>query len=283
MLGVDQSRVNLKAIGKFLNYRGEIHSQSPRAGEVITDDSVIRLNVGFDSVVDHFPHQFFFGLPGLSSLAGGDWEDSGRRLMSTFDAAVIKLEALASYEAFRFSCPEIDPDQSVRTARLFSIDSLPHDPGNKVRHTVLPVLPHFYLWSGNAEGTARFLSQVLGHTVEIVENVETVQQIDPDLQSQLGVRFTELGGSMVLGSSFKERESAFDILVRDVEIDQVADWLPSGRRMMQLNQLVHTTLPNGLDYRIRPLFKKRTIKLGRTSNEAYLGSSATVSSRQRNC
>ena len=100
-MGVDRRRIRIRKAGVYRNYRGEVRSQQPEPGSVLSDKSIITLEIGSNSAVDFMPYQFFYGLQGLRD-SDNSWEDNARSLLAPFDSESVRYEAAMRFYTLRY-------------------------------------------------------------------------------------------------------------------------------------------------------------------------------------
>ncbi len=271
-MGVEINKVDILAVGEYENYRGEIQTQSPKAGATISDNTRIVLKVGYPSAVDYMPYQMFYGFKGVTSRTGA-WERKSRAFMAPFDAAVIRYHAVTLYQLLKFSFGAVDLAHLLRYLKL--LDFTPREKSPEISETLcwVSIMPRFHLWAGNAAFFEEALHYFFGYDFRIVENVPFEYGIPEGLQTRLGSTSSALGKEFVLGRSFKECDSGYDLHVRGLAPDDVRELLPGKSARGKLEWVVSTCMPNSLDCRIRLKVDQSRFKLGR---ERFLGYSTFV-------
>lgn len=274
-LGVDVHRIELLAIGKHANYKGEIHGQEPKAGTPITADTRVVLTVGAYSAVDLMPYQFFYGLGGARDSTGA-WEESGRRLLAPFDATVLRHMAITDYEAMKSRGGFFDPDHISRLLKLFNFDTGEDtdSPGEAMLWSAL--LPTFHFWAGNPDFVEKVLEYSLGYKFRIEEHVRARYDIPEDLQYQLGSGDGRLGQQTVLGKSFSECDSCYRVTAVDVAPDDVDRFLPGKAGYRKIEKILRMCMPGHLEYRIAIKTKRSGFVLGRAQKRGCLGYTSFV-------
>lgn len=243
--GIDPHNVDLLAVGEYENYKGEILEQDPVAGEPLRDNTKIKLKVGFSSPVDYMPYQFFFGLEARRAT-GGHWEENSRFLLAPFDAAVMRHNALARFLSLKYDMGIIEVEHLKKILKLFDITLPPHSNSLDEILFWLSMLPTFHFWAGNPDLTARAFSLIFGYDFQILENTRTYHKIPAPLRYQLGIPTGRLGCETILGYSFSELDSGYDIVIGGVRESQVQDLLPGGRTHEKLKWLIDFCMPNNL-------------------------------------
>jgi hypothetical protein len=273
-MGVDLRRVRLLADGEHENYKGEVRSQLPEAGEAIGPEDEVVLTVGAYGAFDHLPYQFFYGLDNHGATRSQDWEARARRLMAPFDASKIRSLARCEYEALQFALGFADRDQLSKFLDLFAFDTAELSEG--LREDILwsALMPYFHHWAGNAELVTRALECLFGYKFRIIESVSARYDIPEDLQYRLGSQTDCLGAETVLGDSFAECDSKVTVVAEGIRAEDVRRFLPGQHLRRKLDQLLKTCLPGHLafDVEIRP--EQRDGALGAEGDGAYLGYSA---------
>ncbi|RKX28577.1 MAG: hypothetical protein DRP47_03955, partial [Candidatus Zixiibacteriota bacterium] len=199
-LGVDVTKVQMRSVGCYENYRGEILKQTPSQGTTLTDRVQITLDIGQWSAVDLLPYQFFYGMTGLRTRSSG-WEDEARALMAPFDAATVRGQANADYEMLKFALSTIDYEHLQRFLGLFDIDSRHDVADRKEANFWAALMPTHHIWAGNPHFTARILQYMFGNKFTIRENIPTSFDIPLAIRSHLGSRFSRLGSELIPGKS----------------------------------------------------------------------------------
>jgi len=83
---------------------------------------------------------------------------------------------------------------------------------------------------------------------------------------------------MVLGQTYSDRDSAFEVIVDSIPVYEVEKWLPNGESRVMLEELIQTIMPSGLDYQIRIVTEKGDVRLGAKEKQSFLGLSSRLSS-----
>jgi hypothetical protein len=273
-LGVDLRRVRLLAEGEHENYKGEVRTQSPKAGEAIGPDDEVVLTVGAFGAFDHLPYQFFYGLSNHGVTRSQDWEERARRLLAPFDGSAIRSFARCDYEALQFSLGFADRDQLAKFLDLFAFKS--SELSDSLREDVLwsALMPYFHHWAGNAELITRALQSLFGYRFRIIESVSRKYDIPERLHYRLGSAESRLGAETVLGDSFVERDSAVTVVIEDVRNEDMRRFLPGQDLRRKLDRLLKTCLPGQIVFEVVVEPKKKEGVLGAESDGAYLGYSA---------
>jgi hypothetical protein len=267
-MGIDVDTVDILAVGEYENYRGEIQTQSPQPGAAITDDTRIVLKVGYPSAVDYLPYQMFYGLGGVTSRTG-EWEDKSRTFMAPFDAAVIRHHASAMYQSLKFSFGAVDLPHLLRYLKL--LDFTPWEESPETSETLfwVSIMPSFHFWAGNPAFVEKVLRYFFGYDFRIVENIESEYSIPDDIQSHLGSSSSALGKGFVVGRSFKELDSSYELQVLGVAPEEVRNLLPGKSKRRKLEWVLSTCMPNNLDCRITIKVDRSRLVLGRKGHLGY--------------
>ncbi len=271
-MGVSPDRVEIIAVGVHENFKGEVRSQKPKPGTALKGARVI-LEIGYPSAIDSMPYQFFYGLYGRTAR-GGDWERHARQLMAPYDAAVIRREAAARMDALRFTFGVLDEDHIERYLRLFDFD--PDKKKHDFQEEVLwaAVLPSFHLWAGNPKRVADALTLLFRHRFRIIENVASQYDIPEGIRYRLGMKSGRLGRESVLGGSFTECDSTYEIIVSGLTRKEVLEFLPGKETRRKLEWVLSVCMPGNLDYRMRFEIDDPGMILGMHERESRLGYSA---------
>jgi hypothetical protein len=269
-MGVDINRVEILAMGEYENYKGEVREQQPAPASPLQSNTKIVLKVGYPGAVDQLPYQFFYGLND-SKPRGGDWEMNARKLMAPYDAAVVRHEAVMRYQALKFSFGVADEEHLGRFLDLFAFDR-----NGEIRNVEdmiawASLMPAFYLWGGSAEKTAEVLRLMFGYKFRIVENIRSEYEIPEGIRYRLGTKSGRLGRESVIGRSFAENDSAFQVVVSGVARQDMADFLPGGKKRKKLEWALSLCMPNDLDYRVTFDIENRAMVVGMKEEGTYLG------------
>ncbi|MEW6051223.1 MAG: type VI secretion system baseplate subunit TssG [Candidatus Zixiibacteriota bacterium] len=262
-LGIDLARVDLMAVGRYANYRGEVHEQTPQAGTELRDDVRIALKIGCSSAVDFMPYQFFQG--------GEHWEERARALQSPFDGSVIRHAAIAQNLAMKFNLGMPDRRHLERLLGLFQCH-LEGSGGDTAESLAwVRILPTFHFWSGNAALVERILHYFFPWRFRLIENVERGFPIPLHLTERLGSSGARLGRSAVIGRSFRECDSGYELVIENVRPGQVPHLFPGAPVRKKLEWLLSVCMPGNLVGTIRVKVADRGVKLGAEHRLGYVG------------
>jgi hypothetical protein len=269
-LGISLRDIYIRAVGFYENYRGEIRSQDPEAGTTVTPETRITLGIGSNSAVDYMPYQFFYGLRGIRST-DNTWEENARSLMAPFDAAEIRYAAALQFQALKYELGITDTGHLFRFMELFEYEEV--DESFSTNDIVLwaSILPSLYQWSGNPRIVECVLSRLFKHDIQIKENVKTSTPIPERLRYRLGSKTARLGKETIIGRSFEESDSTYEIIINDVPVDGIRRLLPGGITRKRIEKLLLYCMPGDLDYRIRINVNRKAAK---ASANRYLGYSS---------
>ncbi|MCP4550276.1 MAG: hypothetical protein GY835_27770 [bacterium] len=248
-MGIPPENIDIRAVGIHENYRGEIRSQAPEAGAEITGGTEITLDVGCESAIDFMPYQFFYGLQGLRDT-DSTWEERARNLMAPFDAAVIRYEAALRMHSLRNSFGVNDEDHLRRFMALFE-----YDPGAGERSVgdlkfLAALLPTLNSWGGNPVAVAAVLERLTGFRIRMKGNVKAKTGIPAEIRYSLGSRTGRLGCETIVGSTFEEFDSTYEVSFVGVPRDRVSELLPGGKTLSRVEGFLDFCMPGDLDYRI---------------------------------
>jgi hypothetical protein len=263
-MGVEASRIDLMAVGRYQNYRGEIQSQEPASGAVLMEDTQIVLKIGVSSAVDFMPYQFFQG-------AGASWEDRAREFMAPFDAASMRRTAESHLQTLRYNLGLVDRDYLARLLQLFHfrLNAADADTGEALMWAAL--FPRFHEWSGNPRLVTHVLQQFFPWKFTIDENVPSEYPIPPDLQYRLGSRMGRLGQETVVGKSFTECDSTYELVISEVQPEEAPQLFPGAAVRSKIEWLIETCMPGNLDCRITIKVVAKGSRLGKEHGHTYLG------------
>ena len=273
LLEVDLNRVVLLAAGEYENYKGEIREQDPPPGATLGSDTPITLKVGYSSAIDQMPYQFFYGLQEHPSR-GSAWEQHARELMAPFDAAIIRHDAEARFQILRYLCAGIDASQLEQFLGLF--DFVPDKTllSSEEQLVWAYLMPTFHAWAGNPGRVAELLHFFLGYDFRIVENVSAEYVIDDGIRYHLGSISGRLGKESIVGRTFIESDSTYQVIVSDVPPEDVADLLPGKTKRRKLEWLLDICLPSHLDHIVTIATNRRVLRLGDKRQGGCLGHSS---------
>ena len=267
-MGLDSSRIDLLAVGRYENFKGEIREQEPHAGEPITSHTHITLKVGFSSAVDFMPYQFLY--------SGEKWEDRAREFMAPFDAAVIRQTAQSRLLALRYNLGLVDLNHLMKVLQLFQFSL--EEPEQKFGEALLwtSIFPHFHYWAGNPEWLVRILEYFFPWQFSLYENVRSEYEIPEPLRYRLGSPTGHLGRELILGRTFNECDSSYELVLRGVRTEQIVDLFPGAPMRSRIDWVVKTCMPGSLDYRLRIDAPPGRMRLGGETRQAYLGYAASI-------
>ena len=271
-LGVPLHNIYLRCLGVYENYRGQIRAQEPPAGTELTGDTVITLEVGCSSAVDFMPYQFFYGLKGLRD-SDRTWEINARSLMAPFDAASLRYEAALRFHTLRYALGIVDAGYLARFLELFDYD--PGEDPARVEDVLymVAILPSLNEWGGNASVLEPILQRLFGYKAYINENIKNNTNIPDSLQYRVGAKTGRLGFETLVGRSFDEFDSAYELVLSDVPPEAVADLLPGGKSRRRIERFLEYCMPGELDCRFT--IKVEKCAAGKAARK-YLGYSTFV-------
>jgi hypothetical protein len=266
-MGVPLVDIRVRAAGEYENYRGEIRSQDPAPGTAIPAGSVITLNVGRFSAVDFMPYQFFYGLQGIRE-SDNTWETAARSMMAPFDAATIRYAAALRMQALRYDFGITDGGHIRRFMELFE-----YRPGDEARPAgkitfLAAILPSLHLWGGNPSAVTVVLKKLFGYTLRLKENLKSSTPIPEDLRYRLGSKAAKLGSETVIGKSFEECDSRYEVEFLDVPPGEIRELLPGGRTRRRIEAFLDFCTPGDIDRTIALKVERRSARAG---VEKYLG------------
>lgn len=274
-IGVEADRVNILAVGEHENYKGEVLYQEPKPGTKISPNTKFTLHAGYPSAVDYMPYQFFYGLEGRIAR-GGDWEENARRLMAPYDSSVLRYMASARFQILKYSFGVFDQEHVERFFDLFDFDL---SGGKASRHDIMSwaaLLPSFYYWAGNAEMVAIVLNVLFGYKFKIRENVPAKIDIPKNYRYQLGSRGGRLGKEIILGDSFSESESTYEVIISGISPNEALEFRPGFPTRAKLDWVLDLVMPGHLDRRITVKTGGIGTKLGELKEGACLGFSSRL-------
>jgi hypothetical protein len=274
-MGIDINRVDTLAIGTYENYKGEIQKQSPAPGEPLDDDTPIVLEIGYLSAVDYLPYQMFYGILGVTSRTS-EWEDKARAFMAPFDTAVLRHDAISRHLLLKFTFGLTDFGHLAGYLKLFNFDLW--EASRNISEALLwsVLLPSFHFWAGNPYLVEKVLHHLFGYEFRILEGTESVHDIPDHLHSRLGVRSARLGKEIVLGRSFKESDSSYEVRISQVKAEDMEYLLPGKPIRRKLEWALGICMPNNLDHHVRIKIDTRNFVIGNQKNRRFLGYSTYI-------
>lgn len=269
-LGVNLNRVEMLAVGEHENYRGEIREQEPAPGTELGPSTKITLKVGYPSAVDEMPYQFFYGLGKVRSSTGG-WEEAARCLMAPYDAAVIRYQAFCKFNDLKSNLGLIDYGHLQRFLSLFDFALVEEtrDLGESIVWS--SVFPFFNEWSGSAGLVCRVLKALFGFDFEIRENTPVDHGIPKKHRSKLGAARDKLGTGFILGAGFRDYDSGFELIVKNVDQKRVRDLLPGGKTRQRIERAMSIFMPSSLLYGIKIKVRGPRVAIGKKERKSFLG------------
>ncbi|MFQ6008880.1 MAG: type VI secretion system baseplate subunit TssG [Candidatus Zixiibacteriota bacterium] len=274
-MGIDINRVDILAVGEYENYKGEIRKQSPPPGAPLDDDTRIVLEIGYFSAVDCLPYQMFYGILGVTSRTT-EWEDKARAFMAPFDTAVLRHEAISRHLLLKFIFGLTDFKHLTNYLKLFNF--LLWEDSHNTREALLwsVLLPSFHFWAGNPDSVGKILHYLFGYDFQIIEGSESEYNIPGNLRTHLGVRLSRVGKEVVLGRSFKECDSSYEVRISQVKAEEVEDLLPGKPKRRKLEWALSICMPNNLDYNVTIKIDTRNFVLGTQGDRRFLGYSTYI-------
>ena len=124
---------------------------------------------------------------------------------------------------------------------------------------------------------AAVLSHLLRCPVEITESVSNSFELPDDCRSPLGSTSAGLGTSFVLGRSFVEQDSTYEVMVEGVPEERLTSFLPGKPDRLKLEWLLSVCMPSHLEYRIRVTPRTKRHPLGKVGGAYHLGYGTFVS------
>jgi len=273
-LGVDLNKVEMTAVGEYENYKGEVISQDPVPGTEIGHDTKITLEVGRYSAVDLLPYQYFYGLSGISYARSGGWEQEARDFLAPFDSAVLRSEARIKLLSLLYGMGVVDTEYLKRYLSLFAFSEDQLTRNNRELLIWSSLMPYFNEWAGNVEFVSSLIEAIFGYPCEITENTTGEYDIPSELQTRLGKDASQLGQDMVIGRSFKECDSSYEVKIYDVEVHDLAEFREGAETFTRLKRLITICMPNNLECRIIIRGKRKSAGIGRDKQRAFLGISS---------
>ncbi|UCC43991.1 MAG: type VI secretion system baseplate subunit TssG [Candidatus Zixiibacteriota bacterium] len=272
-MGVSLDRVDLLALGTHENYKGEILGQEPEPGTPLNSDTRITLRVGKASSVDFMPYQFFYGLHGVTSSTGS-WEEKARSLMAPFDAPLVRYDAAMEFEDLKTSFGCADSNYTADFLGLFNFDAKRDAADLDEMLAWATVFPTFNMWAGNSVSVCRVLQYLFGYQFEIRENTPMTFDLPEGCLYRLGSESDRLGGGLILGKSFTECDSGYEVIVRAVPDNELEDLLPNGRTARRIRRVLEICMPSHLEFRLKIVARPMARRIGRDAGSCYLGYSS---------
>ena len=273
-LGIDLNNVEMTAVGEYENYKGEVITQEPAPGTEIGPETKITLDIGRYSAVDFLPYQYFYGLSGISHARSGDWEEEARDFLAPFDSAVLRSEAKIKFLSLLYGMGVIDSEYLKRFLSIFAFSEENLARNNRELLIWSSLMPYFNEWAGNIDFVSRLVEAMFGYPCKITENTPGTFEIPPDLQTRLGKKASQLGQDVVIGRSFKECDSSYEIKICDVAPHDLAEFREGADTFERLKRLITICMPNNLDCRITIIGKRQRAGIGREKQRSFLGISS---------
>jgi hypothetical protein len=274
-MDLDVNRIGIMAVGRYENYKGEVIGQKPVAGTAIDADTKIWLKIGYSSAVDYMPYQFFYGL-GTRVSAGSEWELRARTLMAPFDSSVIRSEARSRLVSLVFGLGLVDREHIERFLSLYDFDLGEETEDVSELLFWSSLLPSFNHWSGNPDYVARVITSIFGYECRIVENVRSTYDIPEQLRYRLGSESGRLGSDTLIGKSFSECDTTYEVVLLDVRRADLPGFLPGRSMMRKLEKVIGFCMPGNLECRVRIVGERHETRIGREEASCYLGHSSYV-------
>lgn len=268
-LGVDISHIEILAAGEYENYKGEVRSQEPAPETPLQKDTRIVLKVGYRSAVDLMPYQFFYGLAGITDRTS-EWEDKSRNLMAPFDAAFVRYFGATAYETLKFNFSFIDDEHLLRYLELYDFAGVDISDARTAERW-LSLMSTFHIWAGNADMMGKVLGLLFGFEFKITESTPSRQQIPDSLQYKLGSKSGRLGQESIMGHSFVECETGYEVLIGIEDQENLRELLPGKSTRRKIEAVLDYCMPGNLDYSIKIKTREGQTTLGDKDKRGYLG------------
>jgi predicted component of type VI protein secretion system len=196
--------------------------------------------------------------------------------MAPFDSSVIRAEARAKLLSLIFDFGFAEKGHMRRFLDLYDFD-IAHETDD-LRELLFwsSLLPAFNFWAGNPDSVARIVSGLFGYECRIIENVQGEYDIPEKTRYRLGKGEERLGAGSVVGRSFSQCDTAFDVIVTGVGNGDMREFLPGGTKRRKLERILEYCMPSDLECRIRIFGEKRGSRIGESGAECHLGYSSYV-------
>ncbi len=274
-MGIDINRIGILAVGEYENYKGEVIEQTPAAGTEIDANSKIALKVGFPSPVDQMPYQFFYGFETRASDAG-DWETRARELMAPFDSSVIRCEAHAALVSLVFMSGSIDREHLMNFLDLYDFELADRIEDMAELLFWASLLPLFNRWAGNPDIAASVIGSLFGYRCRIVENVGARFDIPERSRYRLGRGNGRLGRDSLVGGSFRECDTSYEITLMNVRDSDLAAYLPGKPKRQKLKDVIGFCMPSNLSCKVRIRGEEKRSRIGEDGGNCFLGYSSFI-------
>jgi predicted outer membrane lipoprotein len=271
-LGVAPERIFVRLVGAYEDYDGQIRSQDPEAGTLLSDETEVVLDVGISGIVDVMPWQFFTS-SGHSSSVSSHWESGARGVMAPIDGHASKKSALMALERMRYEEAVTEPSHFARIIDLFGPAHRRACTADSRLGLWTALMRSFHEWSGNPRGVAWVLGLLLDCRIAVRENLPSEHRIDGSIQSRLNSSFSRLGDDWVLGDCFTDLDSYYELVLCEVGDAHIEEWLPGGSRRSLLEQIMALCNPGHLQWRLRFRLPICGRSIGTQERAAYLGTS----------
>ncbi len=265
--GIDLNQVNLLPVGTHENYKGEVLEQDPAAGTALKSNTQITLRVGCHAAVDNLPYQFFYGLTARRET-GAVWEEHARHTTAMLDSPEIRYSALALKQILKYNFAVPDQNHVGHYLDLFQFSQKDiSDYQEQLRWAML--LPGYHDWAGNPDQVAAILEKMFGYRFRIVESIESEYEIPEEIRYRLGAKTGRIGRETILGRTFIEFDSAYQVIVCGISRDEVTRFLPGGDKRKRVEEVLKICMPSNLTYKITFETDVGSLKLGEKSRLGY--------------
>ena len=182
--------------------------------------------------------------------------------MAPFDAATIRYAAAMRMQALRYDFGITDGGHIRRFMELFE-----YRPGDEAQGAgkitfLAAILPSLHLWGGNPSAVTVVLKRLFGYDVRLKENVKASTPIPEDIRYRLGSKAARLGSETVIGRSFEECDSRYEVEFVGVPPGEIRDLLPGGRTRRRIEAFLDFCTPGDMDRTIAVKVEKPAARAG---------------------
>jgi predicted component of type VI protein secretion system len=127
---------------------------------------------------------------------------------------------------------------------------------------------------------AQVLHTLFGFSFHFTENITAEYATPDELQCRLGGRNNRVSRDFIIGRSFRECDSSYELTIGKVKSDDVAALLPGKPKRRKIEWVLSICMPTNLEHRIRIKVDAAETRLGPSPNRSYLGLSSVLQSRR---
>lgn len=260
-LRVSASRIHIRTMGRDAAPPGTVLRQTPPAGEVLTGDVQITLEIA--------------GLGFIHALPAGLWESGGeaepgtRELLEPLDDPLRKLEHWSQEGASLFHITAENPGACARWLALFGLR--PEEWPSELWYRLATLLPNLPVFAGTEDGIRLALGVLFELPVQTLRWLPSLAVLDTASVSRLGATASRLGVDAIVGDAVEEL-AHLSIALGPVSLS-VYDRFVHGPQREWLARAFDLLLPAFVDYEISwaVLDARRRPRLGLAEENSRLG------------